>query len=459
MKDIDTAIALNRFGLGARPDQPAPADPKRWLLDQFGRYEVRPAAWAAMRSTPDLARDFTDDRMDMKTSTGDAKAAVHKQLRDDSMEVYRQGVNARGVSAIMTSTPFVERLVHFWANHFALSAEKLAIMPYIASFEAEAIRPNVLGKFETMLLAVERHVGMELYLDQDRSVGPDSPFAVRAAAGGKKRGLNENLAREIMELHTLGVRSGYTQADVTELARAMTGWGIGGLGQAPRTDGGQPGTFQFRAGLHEPGRRTILGKVYDQQGEAQARAIFHDLAVAPATANHIATKLARHFVADDPPPALVRRLSDAYRASGGDLPTLYRTLIEAPEAWAPAPAKFKTPWDWFLSVGRGIGMRELGEVDVSRVMQQLGQPVWKPGSPAGYDDIAASWAAPDALVRRVEVAQRFASRIGDRLSSDKLAPQLLGGTLSEATAKAIAGADSPPTGLVLLFVSPEFQRR
>jgi uncharacterized protein (DUF1800 family) len=457
---MTAAIALNRFGLGARPDTPPPAHPKAWLLDQFARYEPRPAAWAALPSAGAIAADFVSNRQDMRSAEDAEKDMARKLLRQETRDTYRLAVNARAASALASETPFVERLVHFWANHFAVSADKLVVIPFAGVFEAEAIRPNVLGRFEDLLLAVERHVAMQLYLDQAQSIGPNSQLAGRAAMLNPQRkpGLNENLAREIMELHTLGVRTGYNQADVTEFARALTGWSTGGLGRGQRF-GGAPGSFVFRPMMHEPGVRTVMGKTYAQPGETQSRAILHDLATAPATADHIATKLARHFVSDTPPAALVQRLSTAFRTSGGDLPTLYRVLVGAPEAWVPQPAKFKTPWDWMVSSLRGIGMRELGDMQVAPLMQQLGQPVWRPGSPAGYDDIAASWAAPDALVRRVEVAQRIAARVGDRLDPRELGPKLLPDVLGGETGQAIARAESLPTGLALLLVSPEFQRR
>src|SRR4051794_27696303 len=268
----------------------------------------------------------------------------------------------------------------------------------------EAIRPHVLGRFEDMLIAVEQHPAMLLYLDQAQSVGPDSRLGGFAAARGRKVGLNENLAREIMELHTLGVRSGYSQTDVTEFARALTGWTVDGLGRGPAAramgGGGTPGTFHFAEAIHQPGARTILGKSYEQPGIDQARAVLHDLATSPATAKHIATKLARHFAADGPPPALVDRLSAAFLKSGGDLPSVYRVLIEAPEIWSPAAVKFRTPWDWSVAALRAVGTKQLQGQAMAGLMTQLGQPVWRPGSPAGYDDIAASWAGPDALVRR-----------------------------------------------------------
>jgi uncharacterized protein (DUF1800 family) len=215
----------------------------------------------------------------------------------------------------------------------------------------------------------------------------------------------------------------------------------------------------FRTALHEPGSRTIMGRHYDQPGEEQALAILHDLASAPATAQHIGVKLARHFIADNPPPAVSERLASAFERSGGDLPTVYRALLDTPQAWSPTAVKFKTPWEWTISSMRGLGWQDLGNLQSAPILTQLGQPVWRPGSPAGYDDIAASWAAPDALVRRVEVAQRFAARVGDRLDARSLGQTLLAGSLSAPTASAVSRAESASTAIALLLVSPDFQRR
>jgi uncharacterized protein (DUF1800 family) len=259
-----------------------------------------------------------------------------------------------------------------------------------------------------------------------------------------------------MELHTLGVRSGYTQADVTEFARALTGWSVGAQGAR---DDGNAGAFVFRPNLHEPGTRTIFGKSYPQAGEAQARAVLVDLARAPTTATHVATKIARHFGGDTPPTTLVQRLAGTFVKSRGDLPTLYRTLIESPESWAARPLKFKTPWEWTISALRGLGHTQIGQLQMASVQTQLGQPVWKPGSPAGWDDIAASWAAPDALLRRVEFAQRIVAPVGDSLDARALGPRLIPASLNPATAEQIARAESPASALALLLVSPDFLRR
>ena len=484
-----TTIALNRFGLGARPDDQPPADPKRWLLQQLDRFEPRTQAFAQV---PDRARVVQQlgDYLAAQQMAGRAKRQVQpatmtaasippgsqvpqsdqdpqadelkKYLRQTIRQDYLVMNSARLNSALTTANPFTERLVHFWANHFAVSVDKLPVIGLAGLLEFEAIRPHVLGRFSDMLIAVEQHPAMLVYLDQAQSIGPDSQAGYFAAMHGRKQlGLNENLAREIMELHTLGVRTGYTQADVTEFARALTGWTVSGLGRGPaaRLIGGIPGQFQFAAMLHEPGVRTLMGKRYDQSGEAQAKAILFDLAVSPATAKHLATKLARHFAGDDPPAPLVDRLSKAYLESGGDLPTVYRALIQSPEPWAPRPLKFKNAWDWSVSALRAVGTRELEPMAAAGVLRQLGQPTWQPGSPAGWDDIAASWAGPDALVRRVEVAQRISDKAGSMVDARALAEKLFPGSLGEATRTAIARAESPAEGLALLLVSPEFVRR
>lgn len=460
----DSSIALNRFGLGGRKGEAPPADPKRWLLDQFARFEPRPAAVTALPGSSTLVTMFRDARDNQRDAKREADAPggqmpdiapelrPYRALRD----AYGQAAGVRTNLALTTPAPFVERLVHFWANHFAVSIDKLVTLGQAGAFEFEAIRPNVLGKFSDLLLAVERHPAMLLYLDQAQSVGPNSMLGQIAARRGNKRGLNENLAREILELHTLGVRSGYGQEDVTELARALTGWSVGGLAQQPLLRGPGPG-YWFAQPIHQPGERQVMGKRYAQTGEAQGEAILRDLAVHPATARHIATKLARHFGGDEPPHALVARLEQAFLASGGDLPTVYRALIEAPEVWA-GPPKFRTPWDWTLATLRAVGTESLPALMNANALNQLGQPVWRPGSPAGWDDTAPSWAGPDALYRRVEVAERIASRAGP-LDARALAEQLFPGSLSEGTRKALAGAESPVQALALLLAAPEMMRR
>jgi uncharacterized protein (DUF1800 family) len=504
----DASIALNRFGLGARPDESVPSDPKGWLKRQLDSFDPKPAAFANVPTRAKVAgelADYLEQQRQLRqqglgrrqpapvtlppqtapgmtpamapgtpepgTKPDDAandplRAArrfVGGQVRDD----YAAAVGARVTAALTSPTPFAERLTHFWANHFAVSADKLQVIGLSGLLEFEAIRPNLMGKFGDMLNAVERHPAMLLYLDQAVSVGPNSAagrFAAnRPRPGGQKLGLNENLAREIMELHTLGVRTVYTQADVTEFARALTGWTVRGIGRGPgaRIAGtaGTPGEFIFAERIHEPGERTIVGRKYPDGGEAQAQAVLDTLAASSATAQHIATKLARHFAGDTPPPALVSRLKASFLKTGGDLPSLYKVLIDSPECWVPGPVKFKSPWEWTVSTGRALGMKQMLPLAAVGLLNQLGQPIWKPGSPAGYDDIAASWAGPDALVRRVEASERFATRSGGAIDARSLAPKLFPGALTPATEQALARAESPGQGLALLLVSPEMLRR
>lgn len=472
----EISIAMNRFGLGARAGEAPPeGSPRAALLGEFERFEALPAPIAAYPRTGALAAELAADYAQVQMQAREARRqgmerqaatqAARQAARQQGRDYYNQAVGVRAQAAVASATPFVERLVHFWANHFAVSADKQQMVGLTGGFEFDAIRPHVLGKFRDMLHAVERHPAMLLYLDQAQSVGPGSPLgqAVAKRQGSQRAGLNENLAREILELHTLGVRAGYSQADVTEFARAMTGWTVAGLGRGrgarQAQARGAPGSFAFAPRIHEPGARTIMGKRYDQQGEKQAAAVLDDLAVHPATAKHLATKLARHFAGDEPPPALVGKLETAFLGSGGDLPAVYRALVESPEAWAPQPLKFKTPWEWSISTMRALGTQEIPAQAVLGLMNQLGQPVWRPGSPAGYDDIAASWAGPDAVMRRVEAAERFAARTREAIDPRERAAQLFPGALSATTSQAIARAESPAQGVALMLVSPEFMRR
>lgn len=456
------AIAVNRFGLGARPDEAPPGNPGKWLTDQFDQYDASPASWSDQTGAEEIVAEMAQTRKEMRNADDAERKSARRLLKREIRDHYATAVEARMEAALTTPAPFVERLVHFWANHFAISVEKPVIAELAGAFELEAIRPHVLGNFTDLLFAVEQHPAMLLYLDQTRSIGPESQSASRMGKRDpeKKRGLNENLAREILELHTLGVRSGYTQTDVTEFARALTGWSVanGGRQDGGKTEKGING-FVFRPQIHEPGTRTIMGKTYSGQGRMQAAAVLHDLAVAPATATHIATKLVRHFVSDTPPPHLVEKLSRAFIAGKGDLASLYQALVDTPEAWQPAPAKFKTPWEWLVSGARGLGRQNVDGIKVAQIMKQLGQPVWKPGSPAGYDDIADSWISPNALLRRVELAQRLVALLADRADARTLVDKLLYGAVSKETRTAISRAESAVTGLALLLVSPEFLRR
>lgn len=473
----ETAIAANRFGLGIRPDNLPSDKPASWLLAQVDGYDPKPAPIAAQPLIGELIgalqelRANSKEQREMRKAAGmeDKNAEVaeaqftnyRKAVRDS----YAEAVDARLQTAIASKSDFAERLVHFWANHFAVSIDKLTVVGLAGNHEFDAIRPHIFGKFGDLLNAAVRHPAMLLYLDQAQSIGPDSPLAsrVNARRSNKEIGLNENLAREILELHTLGVRTVYTQEDVTEFARALTGTTFAGLARGPiaRLLSGAPGETVFVDAIHQPGTRRVVGRSYAQAGKAQADAILSDLATHPATAKHIATKLATHFVADNPPQSLVAKLEADFLRTGGDLKSLYRTLLSAPESWAAGQTKFKTPWEWTVSSLRALNVQQLpGKTQAAAgLFVQMGQPVWRPGSPAGFGDTAKDWAGPAALMRRVETAGRFAKLSAGRVDARKLAPTILPATLDPRTAEHIARAESPEQGLALLLVAPEFLRR
>jgi len=477
---INAAIAMNRFGLGARPTGTVPADPADWLKSQISKYEPVFPGMASQPSRADIAvgfREYQLDRKDFRAARKDAAAAM---AADDTPQIdpakiekvvntlrlqYVAAADARMDAAISSDNDFAERLVHFWSNHFAVSIDKLPVLALAGDYEFTAIRPHIMGKFSDLLFAAVTHPAMLLYLDQAQSIGPNSPLATRVAARrNKELGLNENLAREILELHTLGVRTVYDQKDVTEFARALTGYTVGGMAKGPiqrvMAHNGKDGDPQFFAAIHEPGDRVVIGRRYSQQGEAQARAILSDIATHPATAKHIATKLAQHFAADVPAPALVARLEKSFLESGGDLSRLYRTLIDSPEMWLAKQAKFKSPWDWVISSLRALNVRELPNSRQSvNLLAQLGQPIWRPGSPAGFSDTTENWAGGAALMRRVEIASRMAERSANRVDARTLAPRILSGQLGAMTTESIARAESPSQGLALMLLSPEFLRR
>ena len=477
---IEAAIAINRFGLGAKGGQTLPSDPKKWLLGQLDAFDASPSAIASQPSATALAtsyRSFVEEARALRKAKkagmkedGQAKMAKNKKMaRKGLRDYYLDASNARLSAALETRNDFAERLVHFWSNHFAVSIEKPLIITFAGDYEFSAIRPNIMGRFSDLLTAATQHPAMLLYLDQAQSIGPNSAIALLANSRRRRKfGLNENLAREILELHTLGVRTGYGQGDVTEFARALTGWTVAGLTRGPvqrRLENlAKPGEAIFWEPIHEPGARRLLGQSYDQKGKAQAAAILSDIATHPATAKHIATKLARHFVSDNPPASLVKKLERNFLKTGGDLSSLYRTLIEAPEVWPAVwnadQAKFKSPWDWVVSSLRALGVSSLpGSGNVAGAFRQLGHPVWRPESPAGFADTTQTWAGGAALLRRYEVASRIARRSANQVDARILAPQILPGILGENTIQGIARAESQMQGLSLLLISPEFLRR
>lgn len=366
-------------------------------------------------------------------------------------KTFRAEALARLQRGIIADCGFTERLVVFWSNHFCISAAKGGVARmWAGSFEREAIRPHVLGRFGDMLRAVEQHPAMLFFLDNQQSLGPDS-----RAGQNRNRGLNENLAREIMELHTLGVGGGYSQDDVTSLARIITGWTYAGRqGQL-----GAPGTFVFNANAHQPGAQRVMGKIYEASGVAQGEAVLADIARHPSTAKFIATKFVRHFVADDPPPALVARLADVFVKSDGDLKTLATALLDSDEAWKAPLTKVRSPYEFLVATGRLLAQIPGDPGRYLNGLNVLGQPLWSPAGPNGFPDSNAVWAAPEGMKLRLDISAQIASRLAEGIDPRDLLELVAADAASEETRRTVERAESRQQALALLLMSPEFQRR
>jgi uncharacterized protein (DUF1800 family) len=495
MSQSDTVTALRRFGLGPKPGemQKIAGDPRGALLASItdktaGRldqpeldpshvvYAMAQEAQMAQRLAQALMKDALKPETMRDVPAVPAGAPMQPQAPPQmtpQSPMPGQPAPAAGVAAgnrpnqirrdalvdelaariergVTTDRAFVERLVLFWSNHFCVSSAKGPVRGLAGGYEREAIRPHVLGRFADMLRAVEQHPAMLIYLDNQVSTGPNSK-----AGRNRTRGLNENLARETLELHTLGVAGGYSQDDVTNLARILTGWTVGQV----NVERSEPGKFFFAANRHEPGEWTVMGKRYPDEGQRSAERVLDDLARHPSTAKHIAGKLARHFVSDKPPAALVAALEKSFRDSDGDLAVVARTLLTSPESWALPPTKIVPPYDFTISLVRGLNLQQQKPGEIVRLAGLLGQPVWQPPSPKGWPDDDDAWMGPSAIRERLRIAERLARDVDRTIDPRVAASDLLGPGLSEQTRQAIARAEAREQGLELLVMSPEFLRR
>jgi uncharacterized protein (DUF1800 family) len=478
---LEAALALHRFGFGPVASSIAAIadDPRGALLADLERPGAGRVAAANLPNSGQAARALFEFRAERQAKerlaqrakkqteskgmvvgtaddnamkpNGDAQApkpeaAQTQQNQQPPLmaQLVQNEAKVRIEAAVAAEIGFVERLVWFWSNHFCVSADKIVSMA--GAYEREAIRPHVLGRFVDMLTAVEGHPAMLFYLDNLGSMGPNSVAGIN-----RDRSLNENLAREILELHTLGVRTGYSQDDVTHFAKVLTGWTWVALGEP-----NHGGEFVFVKRFHEPGDQTVIGKTYPDTGVDQGRAVLADLARHPATAGHIAYKLARHFVADEPPLSLVDKLTKNFHDSDGNLRELAKTLIVAEESWTHERTKLKRPSEWVISALRLSGAQWM----VGRVMAGqalLGEPVWRPPAPNGFADYESAWI--DGLSQRVDIANTFASRVAERLDPVALVEVGLGPLASAETRNTVARAESRAQALALLLMAPEFLRR
>ncbi|MBV1700694.1 MAG: DUF1800 family protein [Hyphomicrobiales bacterium] len=487
-------IALNRFGYGAHGDgdlAAAASDPRGILkseisqpgialLDdpqfssttvllqklyafqkatQMARKAKVAAASASAAPAPDAAK-VTAAKVAAATNNGapqmqpDAMMDKPKMAVRQPPNIVQQTIQAEAQAKIQRAlgarVGLAERLVAFWSNHFCISLRKSQLVAIAAgSFEREAIRPHIFGHFADMLLAVEQHPAMLNFLDNAQSIGPNSPTGLRA-----KRGLNENLAREIMELHTMGAGSGYTQADVTSFAKVITGWSIVG----PPGKLGTPGSFVFNRFIHEPGPQTILGKSYPQGDITQGEAALRDFSRRPATAHFIATKLAQHFIADAPPPALVARLADTFTKTDGDLRAVTLALIDADESWQLPLTKLRSPYDFLIAATRAGAPLPMQIGPYFYALRLMGMGLWAPPGPNGWPDTNAAWASPEGMKQRLDIAARWASVWQSGANPSQVLEALAGDYASRETQQAVARAPSRPEGFALLLMSPELQR-
>jgi uncharacterized protein (DUF1800 family) len=441
-------IAAPKPGAATQPPAAEAAMPRRKLALSDAATDI--AGKAAAVDAPAAGADKAEMAPPSAMSPEAATKPPPRPL-NIIQKTYRAEALARLQRAAVADYGFLERLVVFWSNHFCISANKgpLARM-WAGAFEREAIRPHVLGRFGDMLKAVEQHPAMLFFLDNQQSLGPDS-----RAGQNRKRGLNENLAREIMELHTLGVGGGYSQDDVTSLARILTGWTFAGRQGLL----GTPGSFVFNANAHEPGPQRLLGRIYRDDGVAQGETALADIARHPSTAAFIAGKFARHFVADDPPPALVARLQQAFHSSDGDLKALALALVDSDQAWQAPQTKMRSPYEFLVATGRLLSRIPEDPGLYLGGLNLLGQPLWSPAGPNGFPDSNAAWAAPEGMKLRLDVSAQVASRIGDSVDPRQLLELAAADAASPETRRTVERAESRQQALALLLMSPEFQRR
>ena len=449
---VDAVIAVNRFGLGARLNEikQAKSDPKAFLIKQLITPEFNhnlPTSNELLLHMADFMRKRRFAKLSPDCELPNKQQKTRRKLKPFFQQSYQKLCCDTLIRAIRSPDSLSWRLLDFFSNHFSVTAQGQKMVALAPTLEREAIAPNMLGNFENMLLAVMHHPCMLIYLNNDRSFGANSKIGKRS-----KKGLNENLAREMMELHTLGVNGGYTQADVIELAKGITGWSVA----LPLKD--YKVGFYYRENRHEPGKRTLLGKTYAQPGEAQGIAMITDLARHPATAKHLCFQLAKHFISDNPSQSLQDKMVKRWQQTNGNIKQVMIAMINAPESWQPQSLKFKTPREFVISAHRALNFTPKNHQSLIWALNLLGQSPFKANSPEGYGDIEANWNGPSALMSRIDWSSQLVKRRA-RINPQRLSQRLFADNLSDNTQSLIQHAESRPNALTLLLMSPEFLRR
>jgi len=460
---LDASIATNRFGLGAKPSElkAAGKNPKAWLISQlnasppisFNHKLPHSSEIANKLNEYRLAKKANKKKSQQNSMLGQQSPMLAKQQQGNNYnrKILRQLSSDTLVQSITSDNSLNWRLLDFFSNHFSVSSSGPVMAALAPTLEREAIAPNLLGRFEQMLIAVEKHPAMLIYLNNEKSIGPNSLIGKKIRKSNKGRGLNENLAREILELHTLGVDGGYQQNDVQELAKTITGWSVARPGKDKESG------FKFRSYGHEPGDRRLFGKSYKNTGVRQGEQMLIDIARHPSTANYICSKLAQHFISDNPPQSLINKLTARWHVSQGNIKAVMVELIQASESWHEQSQKFKTPREYVVSTLRMLGMKKLENKYLLGSLQSLGQMPFNAGSPAGYSDQQHDWDGSSALMAKIEWSSMVAAR--KKANVEKLMKYSFADTLTDRSYRSIIRAESQSQALTLLLLSPEFLRR
>lgn len=457
--EADRVHVINRLSFG-----PSPGDlqhVKAVGIDDYIQEQLSPS-----RDSPELKRQLrqyptlslTPMQLERqygfrRPGKGKLSPQERKQRRRRSRIPFREASEARLVRAISSPNQLEEVMVNFWFNHFNVSAKKGRTRLWVGAYEQEAIRPYVFGSFRDLLGATAQHPAMLFYLDNWQNTAPNSP-----GARGRFKGLNENYARELLELHTMGVKGGYSQTDVVSAAKVLTGWGLPRGRQ--RLQAKQ--AFIFDARRHDNSRKTFLGQPIRGQGMAEGEALLDILATHPATAQHISYKLAQYFVADTPPPALVDRLAQRFLATDGNIRSVLETLFESEEFNDPQyyGQKFKTPYEYLIAMARATGRPTVKPRLVAGSLRQFSMPLYECQTPNGYANTELAWLNPDTTIRRISLATAFARGYGRQKTPVQLDPleQTLGNRFSAQTQSVIDGS---PRNLraALMLGSPEMMYR
>lgn len=435
------AQAFTRFGLGGRPDDALPGDPVAWLLDQVTAPDPTPVA-----GKPSLSQCMA---LIGQFRVGPAGSNANTVAKQQITQLFAQEGQDLLANAVLTQAPFRERLVWFWANHFAIMAKALGVEATAGSFVRDAIRPHVTGNFSDMLLAVMQHPAMLFSLDNTTSAGPLSPMGqAHLKHALPPVNINENLGRETLELYTVGIDANYAQADVDAMAYLLTGW----------TVSFQPATlgFYYDAAMAQSGSQTLLGTSYPNT-QAGCTSALAALAANPYTYQHLATKLVTHFVSDTPSQSDISTIYNVLASTGGNLGAAAKALVMLPSAWTPL-SKLRTPQELVVAALRAAGTTGAAMPNLPGIMNKLNQPTWKPPFPNGWSDYAADWTGPDPMALRADCLSALC-RAMPSVTPAAVASCALGPLLSSNTAAVVGGSGSVHDQLTVLFCSPEFQRR